>query len=299
MSKTATARESVARALLGTEAGEQIPTTTELAHHALVGNGTIQAALRSLEDEGIVKTTAHGKQGRRIASENLVGLWKATGRGPLTGILPLPQSREFAGLATALMSAADERGLPTQLLFRQGAAGRIDLLESERVDFIVTSAAASQNYRGRRGSIVLGPHTYYRRDAVVVVTRRGEKPGPESRVAIDRKSGDHADLTLHEFPNSGLVDTPYLYIPDSIIAGDVDVAIWHLTGTSPLLMAVGLSIHPLVRSTPEDNPDLNRASILWRAEDVAAARMIRETFVPRAIEEIQDEVIAGVRVPQF
>src|SRR3546814_4948625 len=123
VNKADVARKIVARALLATEIGDQIPTTTDLAKQAEAGHGTIQTALRSLEDVGAVRTTAHGSFGRRVVEHDLKLLWNATGRGALTGVMPLPESREFAGLATGLASLADQCGVPLQLLFRQGSNG--------------------------------------------------------------------------------------------------------------------------------------------------------------------------------
>jgi hypothetical protein len=224
VSKADEVRKIVARALLGTPIGSQLPTTSTLAKQAKAGHGTVQTALRAIEDEGAVETTAHGSYGRRVVAQDLLKLWAASGRGALTGVMPLPESREFAGIATAFATLAEARGLTLQLLFRQGSGGRMRFLLSERVDFIIASQASVTRAAGI-SSVGLGDYSYY-----------GEN-------------------------------------------------------------SVGLSVHQPQVLVPDD--DLNRASLIWRQEDVGVGRLIADIFPPNQIETIQREVIAGVRVPQF
>jgi hypothetical protein len=296
VSKADEVRKIVARALLGTPIGSQLPTTSTLAKQAKAGHGTVQTALRAIEDEGAVETTAHGSYGRRVVAQDLLKLWAASGRGALTGVMPLPESREFAGIATAFATLAEARGLTLQLLFRQGSGGRMRFLLSERVDFIIASQASVTRAAGI-SSVGLGDYSYYGENSVVVITPLGRKPQSRGRVPIDRNSTDHAALTIREFPAAELIDTPYMLIPEMIAKGELDAAVWHRTTSSPLLTAVGLSVHQPQVLVPDD--DLNRASLIWRQEDVGVGRLIADIFPPNQIETIQREVIAGVRVPQF
>jgi len=298
MKKTDTAREVVARALLGVPIGKQLPTTKDLSVEARAGNGTIQAALKSLEDAGLVVTTAHGRQGRRVVSSDILSLWGASGRGPLTGVMPLPESREFAGIATALSVAASRANLPLQLLFRQGGNTRSEYLDSELVDFSVSSEGAARESHGARNTLPLGPYTYYAKDSVVVITAKGHKPHPTDRVAIDRNSADHTMLTTAEFPHAGLVDVPYLFIAEAVATGGVDAAIWHRTTSSPLMTAVGLSIHEL--SNPDARSDgYSEGAIVWRSNDAGVKSLLRELIDLEELKAIQKEVMDGLRVPQF
>lgn len=296
MNKAGVAREVVARALLSTEVGDQIPTTTDLAKQARSGHGTIQTALRALEDAGAVKTTAHGSFGRRVVEHDLKLLWGETGRGALTGVMPLPESREFAGLATALASLADHCGLPFQLLFRQGSSGRLRFLVSERVDFIVASNAAAIRAEGT-ARMALGEHSFYGENAVVVITAKDRQPDYSGRVPIDPGSPDHTMLTLQEFPDAQHIETPYMFIPELVANGQLDAAVWHRTASSPLLTATGLSIH--APRAPLSNDELNRAALIWRADDVGVGKVIHAVFAPEKIESIQRDVMGGKRIPQF
>jgi hypothetical protein len=299
MGKTDEARQVVAQHLLGLPLGSQMPTTSELAAAAQAGLGTIQTALRSLEADDVIATTAHGGQGRRLVTRNLPALWAATGRGALTGVLPLPYSSEFSGLATALTQLAEERGLALQLLFRQGNSNRLQFLRSMRVDFTVMSVVAAKGARRAVSYRPLGDYTYYGRDAVVVITPVGREPDLDGPIPVDRKSFDHTALTEAEFPDAKLVHRSYLLIPELVARGEFGAAVWHQTSSSPLLTASGLAIHPLHKPSPAGDTGLSRAALVWRAGDEGVAAVLGEAFGTSQIEEIQREVMAGARIPEF
>lgn len=299
MGKSDIARQVVASALLGVVNGERIPTTVQLADAADVGYGTIAAALKSLGDEGIVTVTTHGHQGSRLMDRDVVELWRASGRGPLVGVLPLPQSPEFSGLATAVTVLAEARGLAMQLMYRQGAQERFGFLQAGRVDWIGASYEARRSTNLDLDHRTLGTYTYYGRDAVVVITAAGRKPDPVGRVPIDRRSYDHSALTEAEFPDADFIQAPYLSIPELIVAGDLDAAVWHQTWSSPLLIATGLDLHPLRRPSPADEAGLSRAALYWRRGDGAVATLINELLPSDKLHIIQQEVITGDRTPQY
>lgn len=298
MKKSEEAKASIAVALLSLDVGSTLPRTRDLARQAGVGNGTIQVALDSLESEGVIATSAHGSLGRRLVSSDASALWKSSRRGPLTGVLPLPESREFAGIATALSEQSTAAGFALQLLFRQGSLTRVEQLTSRVVDFSVMSRRAALHSTEQLDYLSLGPYTFYSRNAVAVIARTGVTLGEHLSVAIDRRSSDHTALTRGEFPDASFVDVPYMFIPEAVAEGRVDAAVWHRTTSSPLVTAAGLSLHELSRGG-DDNDSLSEAVIAWRTNDVGVGRLITTTLSPEQIRNVQGEVMRGVRVPQF
>lgn len=299
MGKSADAVSVLANAALSLPLGAQVPTTAELARLAGTGGGTVQAALRVLEDSGAIQTSSHGSSGRRLVAKDSSALWRASGRGALTGVMPLPDTREFAGLATALSEAAERGGIPFQLLFRQGSRVRLRFLESKRVDFTVASSSVAHAQSSRTAMLTLAPHTYYRKASVVVITRVGNAVGTPTRVPVDRNSADHVTLTSREFPDAEMVDTPYAFIPESVVGGQFSAAVWHQSNSSPLLVAAGISIHPLERPPASETEALDRASIVWRSDDTPVGATIGGLFDAATLERIQKEVMDGRRIPQF
>lgn len=289
----------VARLLLSVPVGEQIPTVTELGTALRVGSGTVQAALRSLREAAAIELSSHGHRGTKLVDRNLAALWEATGGGAIQGVLPLPTSPEFSGLATALADAFEVAGVRLHLTFRQGVRHRLAPLEEGRVDFVVCSAPSARTLGGSHRAVYLPPHTFYARDAVVVITRAGETPDSRGRVPIDRNSRDHSVLTEAEFPEATLIDSPYSLIPELVVHRQVDAAIWHRTSASPLLTASGLDIHPRLRPPPPEGDEISRAALVMRADDPARAAVLEAVVDPAALAEVQRQVLERERVPGF
>jgi YhfZ C-terminal domain/Helix-turn-helix domain len=293
------AKADVAGRLLAVEVGARLPTTAELADAHGVGYGTVHAALRALQDEGVVTLSTHGHQGTRLVDRDLVALWQASGQGSLVGVLPLPRSLEFAGLATAAAVLAEKAGPPLHLTFRQGARERFALLRERRVDWVLSSGAAAASQADSCDLVLLPEHTYYSRDSVVTIAAAGREPDPSGRVAVDHRSHDHVALTAAEFPDAGHVDATYWWIPDMIIHGEVDAAVWHQTSSSSLLTATGLSVHPLRRPSPATGTELNQAALVFRRDDGATRAVLSTYFDPDALADLQHQVMTRRLAPVF
>lgn len=289
----------VARRLLAVPLDSQIPTLTEFGTDLGVGSGTVQAALRSLRDAGTVALSSHGHLGTKLVDRDLAALWAATGGGAIQGVLPLPTSPEFSGLATGLADEFERAGVRLNLTFRQGVRHRLEALGEGRVDFLVCSAPAARSLSAEHAVVLLPLHTFYARDAVVVITRSGELPDARGTVPIDRNSRDHSVLTEAEFPDALLVDVPYTLIPELVVHGEVDAAIWHRTSASPLLTATGLDIHRRSRPQPPEGEEISRAALVLRRDDPARTAVFDAVIDPDAIAEVQRQVLDRERVPSF
>jgi hypothetical protein len=297
------AAQTVARRLLACPQGGRVPTITVLAAEAGTGVGTVQAALRLLTSAGAVALSSHGHKGTVLEHRDVARLWAVAAGGPMVGLLPLPTSLEFTGLATALASAAEAAGLPLSMTFRHGAGPRLELLRSGRADFMIASAAFADSCASTElAAMVLPPYTYFAADSVVVVTRAGELPADARRVAIDRASFDHSRLTGAEFPDRELIDASTPQIPELVARRDVDAAVWHDSNSSALSVATGLSVHPLSRPSPSAEVRASRAAVITTAgtDGVSTVSAILEELVDAdALERIQREVVERKRMPSF
>jgi hypothetical protein len=289
----------VAERLLGVRVGDRIPTVTELSDGIGVGSGTVQAALRTLRAAGAVSLSSHGHLGTLLVERDLALLWRATGGEALRGVLPLPTSPEFAGLATGLADVFQARGIRLNLTFRQGGRHRLAALEAGDVDFTVCSMSAADEVGDEHRVVRLAPETFYAAGSVVVITRAGDSPDPRGVVPVDRASRDHELLTEAEFPDATLTDVPYTLIPELVIHREADAAIWHRTSVSPLLTATGLDLHPRTRPTPRREGDLSSAALVLGAGDGPAAAVLDAVIDPDRIAAVQREVLERRRVPSF
>lgn len=299
--RQAVAAALVARRLISIPEGERIPTVAELAAESGTGTGTVQAALKLLTDDGAIKLSRRGHLGTIMVERDLGRLWGAASPGPVIGILPLPGSIEFSGLATAVSAAFRKAEVPLNLAFRLGTRVRIEFLTSGAADFIACSLAFAQTLEpGRFATLDLGPATYYTLNSVCVVTRANETPDPRGRVAVDRLSHDHEARTEAEFPEAQMIECPYPQIPSALLRGEVDAAIWHRTSSSPIEVASGLAIHEVARPEPAMAEELSHAVLLTLNDSSSPARALLEEVVdPGQAAGIAADVIAQKRVPEF
>src|SRR5918998_3621540 len=107
LEKTGLISREIARDLMPLDAGRKVKTTSEYARLLRAGQGTIQKAFRRLEDMQAIALDSRGHLGTYLAEKDLGRLWAISGMGIVTGVMPLPDSREYEGIATALAHLFD------------------------------------------------------------------------------------------------------------------------------------------------------------------------------------------------
>lgn len=278
LSKNGIAAQKIARALLLVKNGDRIPTTLEYVRKFGMGSGTIQRAMADLTALGAVELRARGHQGTFLVEKDVVKLWAASGLGTCVGSMPLPSSRQFQGLASGLRQAFEMAGIPFSMVYCHGADLRLKALLEKRIDFMVASRRYVDSVAAREGDSLsvamdFGEGSYYAKDSVVVVTRSGiDTLNEVRRVGIDRSSGDHRELTEVEFPGHEMVGVFYVDIPQAIVEGEIDGAVWHRTALSIPLEQAGLKVYEL--QNPETRRlarEMSRAAVITLADSPARA----------------------------
>ncbi len=312
------ASQQIAADLLGRDVGQRLPTTVRYQELLEVGSGTVQKALRDLESVGAVRTRAQGHQGTYILELRVDKLWVLAGLGPVTGVMPLPNSAEWAGLATGLRSEFEKLGIPLQALYVHGSYNRAALVAEGKADFALLSREAASHAAAQKGewsTLDFGPWTYYSDDSLLVLLRPGmvdtdssplvggERKGPKIRtVGIDPESYDHHQLTLAEFPEgAGLeyVHCAYPHVPAVVARGEIDAAVWNRTMLAIPLELVGVAVRPLRRTDSIAlSRSLNRAVLLSCGVrlDVAA---ILGRIDRRSVTKVQGQVLTQEILPMY
>ncbi|AGZ45035.1 hypothetical protein AFR_33885 [Actinoplanes friuliensis DSM 7358] len=243
-------RAHVAQVLLAREVGQRIPTVQELQLSTGAGTGTVVKALRNLQDSGAVTLTARGHQGTIVTGRDVGQLWNAAALGNFRLILPPQGPVEQQGILEVVQAALHDVGVSVVAAFRPGARTRLEDVYQERFHATVTSAGALDRHRenlpGLSG-LDLGPGTFYSNGSLVVVEHAGRKPQGRLRVGIDRNSDDHQRLSEAEFGDRDpeYVQCPFVLAPAAVLAGDVDVAVWHSMPTVIPPELAGLRLSPL------------------------------------------------------
>src|SRR5690625_5319804 len=149
-SKNGLAAKEIAYELIGIEEGERIPRVEDFVNELKMGRGTVQGALRILEDLRAVTLESRGHLGTFMVKRNLHLLKEIAGVGELMGAMPLPYSTLYEGFATGLIEVSDKFIDNISLAYMRGSKQRIESLKARRYDFIVLSKLAAEDRKSTR-----------------------------------------------------------------------------------------------------------------------------------------------------
>jgi hypothetical protein len=304
----ATARARLAELVVTMSPGDRLPSVGDLQREFGVGTGTVSAAMGELQSSGAVEVDARQHRGSFLVGRDLGRLWEVMRWRPMLGVLPLPGSLEFEGLASGLRSELTRLGVPVALIYAHGSTQRYEMVVTERADFAVMSASASAFLSASSSPtrpatevvIGLGPDSYYATDSVVVIagSERDQLPA-HPRVGIDSASYDHTQLTHSEFHEGEFVDVRYGLLPAAVSAGMVDVAVWHRTSLGIGILDSRLTTWPLTQPAAQSlHGDLSHAVVVSLATN-SLARAALADVDPALVEQTQRRVASGAALPLF
>ena len=272
---------------LGT--GARLPTNAEYLRDHQLGAGTVQRALKVLEERGALRTTSHGHRGRTVDTVDVGQAWQAGGLAPIRLILPPGGPAEIDVLEAALAEELTRLGIPHTVTHLRGGSGRLAAVLAGSHDIALTSAGVVPDGASRL-TRVLAPGTYYAPGRLASV-HRADATAAARRVAIDTQSPDHAALTTAEYPTDegfAYVETPFTRVPAAVLRGEVDAGIWHLQESVIPLDLAGLRTEPLHRPATQrawerlsaavltgwgGRPELAAVLAALRLDDVGAAQL--------------------------
>ena len=263
--------QEVARSILRHRTPERLPSILEYQERLGVGSGTVQKAFRILEESGAATTEPRGHLGRFVVSINPGRAWSLAGLGVIHAILTPPGAREIYGLVDGLSDEFERLGLPLQVNYQRGSMKRLERIASSGTSFaVMSSGAAASLARDDLNIASLAAGTYYSAGSLVRLSK-GVSAAPRSRlkplrVGIDRDSSDHVELTEAEFghlKDVSYVDCPFPKVPAEILAGRIDVGIWHRIMLLVPLNLMGISSEAISPATKALLDSRSAASIVF------------------------------------
>ena len=234
MQKLGIAITSLAVEFLPLNKGDRIKTVADLAERYDTARGTIQSAIKFLKEENAVILESRGHLGTYIKEIDYIKLLDLTGIKSLVGVMPLPYSKRYEGLATGLYKCLNDSGVNTNLAFMRGSNHRLKALEDGRYDFAVTSRLSADYYLENNKNIeivkVFGDFSYVNEHIIVVAKDFNGEFTNGTRVGIDTSSIDQFMLTKTYFKDLDVqyVTLNYSQFITAIKENEIDVAIWNL-----------------------------------------------------------------------
>lgn len=234
MQKLGIAITSLAVEFLPLNKGDRIKTVAELAENYKTARGTIQSAIKILKEENAVTLESRGHLGTFINEIDYIKLLELTGIKSLVGVMPLPYSKRYEGLATGICKCLNDSGVNTNLAFMRGSNHRLKALEDGRYDFAVTSRLTADFYLQNNKSIQIvksfGNFSYVNEHIIVISKDFNGEFTKGTKVGIDTSSIDQSVLTKTYFEDLEVqyVTLNYSQFIPAIKEGKIDVAIWNL-----------------------------------------------------------------------
>ncbi|WAH41238.1 transporter substrate-binding domain-containing protein [Alicyclobacillus fastidiosus] len=300
-SKNGMAVTKISRELLTYKIGSRVPRIQDFAQKCEVGRGTVQSAIQLLVEAQAVRLESRGHLGTYLLDLDFTKLWEFAGMSTLMGAMPLPYSRRNEGLATGFYAVFEKRNIPFHLSYMRGGSNRIVALVGGRYDLVIMSRRAAELAVKEFDVSVLhsfGPVTYVGAHALLVRDEADKEIRSGMRVGIDVSSFDQKTLTygLCQGKDVEYVNLPYMQILDELANGTIDAAVWNSDEVEYRFGKSGpIYMYPL--NVNED--DATEAAIVVRKADYEIFANLMEQLDMQQINQIQDEVLTGRRVPRY
>ncbi len=201
MYKSSQARLFLARELVFLEVGDRIPPMLEWTEKYKISIGTFQKAFIDLEKEGIIKSQRKGVLGSYVTEIDNNRLLEESHLGYMIGVMPLPYSKRYEGLATGIKKSFQNKNINFHFAHMSGSQVRIEQLRKNVFDFAVISKLAftllSRKYDDIEIALELGEKSYVSKHVLL----KAPKVKIIKTVGIDKNSDDQRYLTEEYFNN--------------------------------------------------------------------------------------------------
>lgn len=296
--------QAIANDLMAMEVGERLPTVAEYAEQFHTGIGTIQKALEYLQTEGGIRLESRGQFGTFLQAINRIQLWRVLGNRVLAGVMPLPYSRRYEGLATGLHAVALAAGVEMIVAFLRGAKTRLRALTTSRYDFAIMSLFSAEAAIEEGVDLTIGPdfgpRSYVKEHVILFAPGRGPAIQPGYRVGMDHSSIDQSRLTQYECEGLAVetIEIGYMQLLEALAADKIQAAVW--ASDEVLYSPPGISRHPLQSAKAQSIfPKDTAAAIVTLGSNRGIARLLTDVISVEGVRSIQEEVLSNRRLPEY
>ncbi|SHI09655.1 Helix-turn-helix domain-containing protein [Sporanaerobacter acetigenes DSM 13106] len=304
MSKNGIVTTKLAREFMTMKKGDRIDTVSSYAKKFESARGTVQNGLKLLEEENCVKLLKRGHLGTFITYIDYEKLWKFTNWGALVGVSPLPYTRRHEGIATAIYYQMEERHIPFNFAYMQGAGNRIRGLLNQRYDFAILSKKSAMKYLKEYGNLKIAmefkPYSYISGYVFLFSEAIYGEIVDGMKLGIDTNSPDHVELTekIAEGKTVEYINVPYSRMIPSILEGLIDGAVYNKdTINKPEIR--GAISYKEIDLKGHDAGEKTRAVILVNKEAFGVENLIKQLIDSDEVERIQEEVIYEKIIPTY
>lgn len=294
---------AISKIFLNCKPGDKIERYQDYAARFQVGVGTVQAALKYLQDVEAINLSSKGHLGTFIADINYPQLCALAGQDVIVGGMPLPYSRRYEGLATGLNKAFSDANLGINLLFCRGSMNRIKTLVQGRYDFILLSKYACDSAIARGWKIksifelgvetYVGRHELFLRDSTKSFIEDGMKIG------IDPDSIDQINLCkeITKDMKVEFVEISYMNFRTAMQENQIDATIWNTDDFA--IDGLPFKIIPLEKNVITRNFDNTVAVIAVKEDHQSLIHTLQSSIDVNQILDVQQKVMRKEILPMY
>jgi hypothetical protein len=290
----------VASLLLTIEKGQRIPKVESLAQQLNVGRGTIQSSLKILEEAKAIELLSRGHLGTFLLQKDVSKLLEFAGVNTITAVMPLPYSKKYEGLATALTTVFHHMGIRLNLAFMRGSNPRLEGVKEGRYDFAVVSFMAAKNAVEKANITIekrLGAQSYVSKHKIYFADSDKTEIEDGMRIGIDSKSADQRTLAEAEAQGKKVtfVETTYMHLLQSLEAGLIDATVWNADEVQrPTLYAKDLTSSLAVRNSQE----ISETALVAHGDKQTISYLLG-LIDKQELLTIQKQVVEGEIIPSY
>lgn len=288
----------LAREYLSMDVGEKIKTVREYAEEYSVGHGTIQVAIRKLIEIEAILIISKGHMGSFLNFVNYEILSELAGIGTIAGVMPIPTSRRYEGLATGLFEVLNQGKIRSSLAFMTGSKSRIESLFNNQYHYIILSKHSFNYYKKEYPELLIveefGDYSFI--SGHVLLFQKGfDVNSINMRIGIDKSSYDQMSITEKYIEvnklNSNFYDIRYSSLVDSILSNKIDASIWSEADIKNKISGISeKGIGSIL-----GNNDVTNACLVMNGDMNYLIKYIKKTVNIKKVIEIQAQVIDGTK----
>jgi hypothetical protein len=293
--------QKIAEELLFIEVNERLPKVSDFSDNFGVGRGTVQTVLKILESENCIKVEPRGHLGTFLRYKSIANLLKYSGANRIQGVMPLPYSKKYEGLATGFTSELEVLGLPLNIAFMRGSEPRLEGVIEGRYDFALMSKFSAIDEINRDNDIKValefGEKTYVSGHAVIFSDPEKNKLEDGMKVGIDSFSTDQKILTHTEAKgiNIEYLEFNYMHLLQHLKANTIDAMIWNVDEID----SASLNIQPLSSPLAKQYEKQMNVAVCVIRKDNRKMEYILNLLSQKEIVEIQAQVVKGDIIPKY
>lgn len=299
MHKNGIAVMKLSREILTLQVGDRLNTIAEYSENFETARGTVQQAIKFLEQSNAIKLEPRGHLGTFVTFVDYKVLWEFTGFGTIVGGMPLPYSKKYEGFATGLYKAAKDNDIPFSLAYMRGASERLKALKGDRYDFaVISKLAANYIIKGKMDldiAIEFGNYTYVNNHVVIFGNSYKSHIEEGMKIGIDKSSIDHFVLTLKQCEGLKVefINLAYNQIIAKVVSKEIDAAVWNIDDI--LDKKLNVKYIPIDSSDVEDT----EAVIVVNRCNYGIKNILKYYINREVVLDCQTKVIKGLMIPNY